>query len=435
MRLIFVNRFFYPDHSATSQMLADLAFGLAKKGIDVTVVTSRLRYDAPTAQLSPRETIGGVQIKRIRTSRFGRAGLLFRAIDYLTFHLAVAFELLRTVRPGDIVIAMTDPPAVSVVTAMITRLRRASLVNWLQDIFPEVAEALHVGVDATSVIATPLRILRNASLRGAEKNVVIGEIMAERLQRLGVAQERIIVIPNWADCEGIRPLAPEQNGLRADWKLEGQFVVAYSGNLGHAHDVETLLGAVAATARHPATAQEIHWVFIGGGAGYQRLQSEIKRLRSCGGRVSFHHYQPREALAESLSVADVHIVSLKPELEGLIVPSKFYGIAAAGRPTIFVGCRQGEIARLITRYDCGASVAIGDVLALVEIINGMASDAELCRAMGARARTMCEDNFSKTRAIAAWHELVDGIVTSKAIAAESKPELIATPQRGSRQEA
>jgi glycosyltransferase involved in cell wall biosynthesis len=422
VRLIFINRFFYPDHSATSQMLTDLAFGLAGKGFDVTIITSRLRYE-PGTQLAAREMANGVRIERIWTSKFGRGGLAFRAIDYLTFYLAVAWALARFARRDDVVVAMTDPPAVSVVAAIIARWRGARLVNWLQDVFPEVAEALKVGREASNVVFAPLRAVRNASLRCADMNAAIGELMAERLVSLGVKRNRIAVISNWADTDAIRPLAVAQNKYRSDWNLTGKFVIAYSGNLGRAHDIETLLGAIAVMAKPPARAAGVCWLFIGGGARYQQLKRETERQGY--DNVVFHPYQSRDALAESLSVADVHIVSLLPELEGLIVPSKIYGIAAAGRPAIFIGCPKGEVARLITQYDCGAVVAIGDVLALVETINAFARDRDLCRAMGDRARAMCEENFNKTKAIATWQRLIEA--TARSVAVDESAFTVFTP--------
>ncbi|CCB66347.1 glycosyltransferase family 4 protein [Hyphomicrobium sp. MC1] len=412
MRLIFVNRFFHPDHSATSQMLSDLAFGLTQHGYDVNVITSRLRYDDAGAQLAATETVGGVRVVRVWTSRHGRGSVILRAVDYLTFYLSAAWTLLKTARRGDVLIAMTDPPAVSVVAALVAKVRGARLINWLQDIFPEVAEALTPGRAAAKTLFLPLRIFRNASLRHAERNVAIGALMAERLQNIGVDRERIAVIPNWSDVEAIHPIAQSQNALRADWNLANKFVVGYSGNLGRAHDIETLLSAIAISERLPARTRAIHWVFIGGGAGYERLkrEAELGEFKN----VSFYPYQPRGALAESLSAADVHIVSLKPELEGLIVPSKFYGIAAAGRPTIFIGCSRGEVARDIVRHDCGATVAIGDALALVETINAMAQDPARCVGMGERARAMCEEKFSRTSAIAMWSRLLLSVAEAPA---------------------
>lgn len=126
-------------------MLSDLAFGLAQDGIEVSVITSRLHYDGNDSKLALREMISGVDVRRIWTTRFGRSRLKLRAIDYLTFYISAAWTLLRMTSRGDIVVAMTDPPMLSVIAAPIVKMRGARLVNWLQDLFPEVADALYSG--------------------------------------------------------------------------------------------------------------------------------------------------------------------------------------------------------------------------------------------------------------------------------------------------
>ena len=358
--------------------------------------------------MPPRETINGVEICRVWTSHFGRARLIFRAIDYLTFYLAASWALLLTVRRGDIVIAMTDPPMLSVVASPLTKLRGARLVNWHQDLFPEIAEALNVGGRFGFFAFRPLRWLRDATLRRAAMNVAIGELMADRLSELGIEPERIRIFPNWADCDTTKPLMRDANRLRSDWSLSDHFVVGYSGNLGRAHDIETLLAAISATDDPNiggSCGLQVRWLFIGGGVLFEDMRREAAKrgLKA----IDFKPYQPRERLSESLSVADVHIVSLRPELEGLIVPSKFYGVAAAGRPTLFIGARDGEIARLIARHDCGVTVAIGDGAGLAAAVDTMARNLERCRTMGAEARTACEAFYSKTGAIDAWHQLLN----------------------------
>jgi len=410
VRLIFINRFFHPDHSATSQLLSDLAFGLARRGASVAVITSGLCYDAPNSKLQAHEMINGVEVHRVWTSRFGRGRLFVRSIDYLTFYLAAAWAMLRVVKRGDVVIAMTDPPMLSVVAAPITKLRGARLVNWLQDLFPEVAEALNVGGGFGVAAFAPMRWVRNASLRRAAINVAIGEIMADRLSQLGMEPERVRVLPNWADCDTIKPLENSANPLRSDWKLSSRFVVGYSGNLGRAHDIETLLEAISVTERsenNDLPPLQIRWLFIGGGSLFEEMKRETTKrgLKT----IEFKPYQPRERLSESLSAADIHIVSLRPELEGLIVPSKFYGVAAAGRPTLFIGSRDGEIAKLIARHKCGVTVAIGDGAGLAATVNAMARDLSRCHAMGAQARKACVELYSKTSAIEAWHRLLSEI--------------------------
>ena len=189
------------------------------------------------------------------------------------------------------------------------------------------------------------------------------------------------MIPNWADGALIVPIKPNQNAFRACWVPDGWFVVAYAGNLGRAHDVDTIVEAMTllqegAKARADDIARQIMFVFIGGGAQRANLEREV--LRRGLTNVRLHPYQPRDRLAETLGSADLHLVSLNPKLEGLIVPSKFYGIAAAGRPTLFIGARDGEIARLVEEFGCGFTVAPGDGKGLADRILQLAQDPQLC---------------------------------------------------------
>src|SRR5215510_8161502 len=266
VKLIFLNRFFYPDHSATSQMLADVAFGFAKRGQGVYVITSRLRYDAAAERLPAREMIDGVTVYRIWTTRFGRLKLLGRAIDYATFYVSAAWRLFRLARIGDVVVAKTDPPMLTIIAAPVCGLRGARLVSWLQDIFPETAEALGVGGRPARLAYSALRKLRNRSLRTAVMSVVLGERMAEAVLKLGVPRERVRIIPNWADGKAIRPVDHVANELRTKWGLADTFVVGYSGNLGRAHEIETLLEAMTILERYPSGQKpdrRLLWLFIG----------------------------------------------------------------------------------------------------------------------------------------------------------------------------
>jgi glycosyltransferase involved in cell wall biosynthesis len=419
VKLIFINRFFHPDHSATSQMLSDLAFALAREGHEVGVITSRQLYDTPSAKLAHREFVDGVAVTRVWASRFGRSILLGRAFDYLTFYLTSAWALWRTTRHGDVVIAKTDPPMLSLIARPITRIRGAYLINWLQDIFPEVARALGVGNNSLGRLIFPLvQKLRDRSLKAARRNVVLGHRMAQRVSALGVADGQIEIIANWADGTLIEPLECEANPLREEWVKPQRFVVAYSGNLGRAHDIATILDAIAVTenvakevsngpSSNDTSGSAVLWLFIGGGAQYQSLATEAK-LRGLKS-IAFKPYQPRERLAESLSCADVHLISLRPELEGLIVPSKFYGIAAAGRPTIFVGSSDGEIAGLLKLHDCGITIEQGDGAALARAILNLEANPLRCREMGANARRIFEAEFDKTIAIARWQSLLKAL--------------------------
>lgn len=397
MKLIFVNRYFHPDHSATSQLLGDLAFRLAREGgRDVLVVTSRQRYDDPAERLPARESMEGVDVHRVWTTRFGRGWLPGRALDYLSFYAAAALALWRLTGRGDTIVAKTDPPLISVVAGIVARRRGAKLVNWVQDAFPEVALALGVRVP----FAGALRALRNRSMRAAEMNVVLGERMARWARAQGVPDERIAVIPNWADGDAIRPLAHAANPLRQAWGLEGKFVVAYSGNLGRAHEFATLLDAADQLRDKP----DVVFAFIGGGHQHAALEAEA-RARGLP-NVRFVAYQPRALLCHSLGVADVHWVSLRPELEGLMVPSKIYGVLAAGRPAVMVGDPDGEIGRLLRRHDCGVTVPAGEGTKLAAAVLELRQAPDFREAMGFRARAAFEQNFAPAHALGSWSRLL-----------------------------
>jgi colanic acid biosynthesis glycosyl transferase WcaI len=342
-------------------MASDLAFHLASRGWNVEAIASRQRYDDPDAQLARQEVVNGVTITRIATTRFGRSFLPGRAIDYLTFYLN-AFREIRKRRDA-VIVAKTDPPLLSVIAALGSR----RVVNWVQDLFPEVAEAL--GMRALRV----LRPIRNWSLRRARANVVIGELMGRRVPKS-------VVIHNWADAA----LEPKESGSFA---AALQKRIGYSGNLGRAHEVDTMLAAM-------RMLPDVKFVITGGGAQLARLKSEAPA------NVEFRPYAPREQLSESLSSVDAHLVSLRPSLEGLIVPSKFYGILAVARPVIFIGAKDGELARIIDEHRIGLVVEEGDAEGLARAIRSI--DPE----MGRRGRELYLARFAPQHAFAAWERVL-----------------------------
>lgn len=400
-RIIFLNRFFFPDHSATSQILSDLAFHLAGCGIDVHVVTSRQRYDDPHAHLLEAESIGSVAVHRVSTTRFGRSGLVGRGFDYMSFYTAACRSVLAWAKPGDILVAKTDPPLLSVAAMRTVKRRGLHLVNWLQDLYPEIAAALGVPF-IKGPLAQGLLQLRDASLRTADVNVVVGERMAEIVRARGISPDRVRVIPNWCDDEEIQPIAALDNPLRREWGLGGRFVVGYSGNLGRAHEFETVLAAAERRRSDPG----LCFLFIGGGNKFAEL-ADATRARGVDHLFRFQSYQERALLKLSLGVADVHLISLRPEVEGLIVPSKIYGIAAAGRPIIAVAASDGEAATLVRRHHCGVVIEPGDGEGLAEALRCLRADHRMLAEMGRCARAMLDAHFTRRQAFARWRDLLE----------------------------
>lgn len=398
MTLFLVNRYFYPDETATSRMCASLAFGLAARGVAVHVVTGRRRHDGGTA-LPRSETVRNVTVTRVGASWFGRSGIAGRAADQFGFHAAAAAALLRLARRGDCIVACTDPPLLSVTAAAAAAAKGAILATWLHDLYPETAALLGVLREDGAAMRALLRA-RDASLGAARRNVAPIGRMAEALADRGVPRESLAVISHWSEGEAIRPVPPERNRLRSDWGLEDKVVVGYSGNMGRAHEFGTILDAAAKLSGRA----DIVFLFIG--AGHRRMWIEREVARRGLRNVVMKPLQPRALVGESLSVPDIHLACLIPTLETCIIPSKLYGILAAGRPALFIGDTTGESARILSEGACGASVGIGDSAGLAGLILRYADAPAERLAAGARARTLFEERFTEAVGIAAWERLL-----------------------------
>lgn len=297
----------------------------------------------------------------------------------------------------------------SVLGALVKSVRGMRLVSWCQDIFPEVAMA-------EMRLPTPVRWgmqilqkLRDWSFRQSDRIVVLGEDMAAFLHGRGIAAEKLRIIANWSVQVDQFDAAAEA-GLRGDWRIPADaFVVGYSGNLGRAHDYLTLLAA----AGELAAEGDIVFTVCGGGYGYEQLRAAVEKEKLDNG-FRFLPYQDKAQLGISLRVPDVHWLTLKARLSAFIYPSKFFGILQAGRPLIFIGERQSELARIIAESGAGAAVAEGDGAAMAAAIRGFRQDRQGCAAAGEAARAVWLQQFQRSSEIAKWRELLGELTEATA---------------------
>ncbi|MFT3913255.1 MAG: glycosyltransferase family 4 protein [Anaeromyxobacteraceae bacterium] len=350
MKVLLLNHYFWPYDDALALLAADLAEDLARAGHEVTVLASSGTGPGGT-RLLHEEAWGGVRIVRTRNTVLGKGALVRRVADYATY-FASAFATALTLPRPDVVVATSAPPLLASVGLAVKRLRGARLVYWLQDLYPELAVAFGV-LGARSPATWLAERVSRAALRGADAVVVPGEPMKARVAAKGVDPARVHVLPNWADGENVRPVPPEVNAFRQGLGLGDRRVVLYSGNMGRAHDLDTLVGL----ARRCRERDDLAFVFVGGGGRRGVVEAAARELPN----VRLLPFVPREGLAESLSAGDVHLVSQTPETLGLMEPSKLYGILAAGRPALYVGPPASEVARTIVREGAGEVVANGDV--------------------------------------------------------------------------
>lgn len=397
MRLLILNQFFYPDHSATSQLMTQLAESLVERGVDVTALAGRGRYNGGE-KLAPREEYQGVRIERAWATGFGKRTVAGRLSDYLSFYLGASWKLLRLPR-HDLVMALTTPPLIGIAALLIGRLRRMRVIMLVQDVYPDIAIALGT-LRAGSLISRLLDWMSNQALKRSDRIVVLSQSMRQRIiAKIGEDRaERVDVIHNWADGSDIRPLDEETNPLSAEYELGKSFVVLFSGNLGLVNEFSTVLEA----ARLLRDRTDIVFLFVGEGAREDEIRrfKEKHRLNS----IRLMSYKPRALLRYSLAAGDALLITLAEGLAGLSVPSKTYASMAAARPLLFVGDLRSEVAQIINSNGCGAVVASGDSETLANTISAWSSDKARLKVYGLAARSLFEARFDRRHAVTAYLE-------------------------------
>jgi colanic acid biosynthesis glycosyl transferase WcaI len=396
VHIAFFNRSYYPDQTATGQLLTELCEHLVRDhGCRVTVVTGVPLQPLPGRDVPPRERHHGVDIVRARGTRWSKARLAGRASNYVTYFLSACDAGWRLDAP-DVVVALTDPPIVGLAAWIAGVRHRAPLVMAFQDIFPEVAvlmEDFH-----SPVVNAALQAVNQFLVQRATRSVAIGETMRRRLiDGKGAPADRIAVIPNWADTSAIQP-GPRENAFARAHDLVGRFVVMHSGNLGLSQSLETLVDAAALLRDHA----DVRLVLQGEGVKKAELEARVGALGLTN--VIFLPFAPQAQLGESLAAADLCVVSLRRGLAGYIVPSKLYGILAAGRPFIAAVEPECEVASLATTNQCGLVTEPGNARALADAILTCRADRDRLATMGANARAIAA-SFDRAAQVARYFEV------------------------------
>ncbi len=407
LHVAFFNRSFHPDTSATGQLLTELCESLvANHGCRVSVVAGMPLLPAgqgsggASGWVLARETHAGIEVLRARGTRLSKRRFVGRATNYVTYFLSACYAGLRLDRP-DVVVALTDPPIIGLAAWVAGRRFGAPLVMAYKDVFPEVARLLE---DFQSDAVNRLLQAVNCFLvRRADRNLALGETMRRRLiEGKGADPRRTQIIADWIDCEAVVP-APRDNAFARVHGLHDKFVVMHSGNIGLSQGLETLVEA-AARLRH---VPDVQIVFIGDGVKKPALEARVRALGLAN--VRFLPFVAKERLSESFGAADVFVVLLKPGLAGYIVPSKLYGILAAGRPCIAAVEDESEVADITRRYDCGLPAEPMKPGALADQILKLYHDPALTRRLGANARRAALD-FDRRRQVRAYDDVLREVV-------------------------
>ena len=393
--ILFMNRVYPPVRGATGRVLKDLARSFAHEGWHVTIISS-----GPDAGETRED---GIRIIRVKGAEKPSG-----SVAYIWVWLKMLILALRLKR-RHILVTMSDPPLLVYAGYIISKIKGSRHINWCHDLYPEVAPVL--GINLSAYKMRFFTKLRRKSMNDCDKVIVSGRCMAKYLTSDGLDTRKIAMVPNWPDLELTdpemideqgAPYEPQEfDGLRPfekQLKTNQRFRILYAGNIGLVHPIDTILDAAQKLEEQDS---DVEFVFVGDGARFDFIVEE--RARRGLDNIRLLPYQPISQLREVLESGDVHLISMKEDAAGFVVPSKLYAALAVARPSIFIGPEQSETAKVIHDFETGEVVAQGDVEGLVNAItkyreNGAAWFEAHRGAVNAR------DVFTPQGSIEAWME-------------------------------
>jgi putative colanic acid biosynthesis glycosyltransferase WcaI len=373
VRILLLNEYFPPDTSATAKMASLVANALAQRH-EVTVLAGRPSYDPeehyPFAFLR-RERRDGIAVERVGSTVYSRHQMRKRLANYLSY-VSLAVPRALSIKT-DLILAMTDPPFAGIVGAMLAGMKRVPFVYNIRDLYPDMA----VGGDIVRprMWVSAWEKLHRAALRRAARVIVLGDDMRDRVLAKGVDARRVAVVRDGISLP--MPDAQRDHPVIREIRGSGEFIVLHAGNLGFYGAWPTLLDAARILPRNG-----IRLVFVGDGASRNQLE---RSSQDCG-IVRFLPFRPANEIPCVLAAGDVHVVTIRRGLGGVVVPSKLYSILAAGRPVLAVAPEETDVARIVRRERCGLVADPDKPAEVAAAIESLKNDPVQLALMGQRAR-------------------------------------------------
>ncbi|MBD0379785.1 glycosyltransferase family 4 protein [Paenibacillus sedimenti] len=403
-RIVFVANYFYPDFASTGQLLTELCLELQKEFEIVVIAVQPEQNKDKKTRLFEEDYLENIKIVRVKTPEVVKTNKLSRLRFIMAYFILSTFALL-TIKKIDTIFTISSPPVLGGLIGTIGKLfKRSKHVYNIQDFNPEQAEAVSY-TDKKWVFDIARRI-DNWNCKQSDHIIVVGKDMQETLSNRfrGHNVPRSTVINNWTDEKEIIPLSKEHPRVKRfleEHQLQNQFIVMYSGNLGLYYDLENMIKVTDAFKDEPC----LSFVFIGDGAVKKSMQQFIKEKKI--NNVHFLPFQPKEFIKYSLNAADVHLVVNQKGIKGVSVPSKIYGVMAAGKPVIGVLEQGSEAQRLIEESSCGLVVEPTDYIGIIKSIRTMYEmERHDINEMGIRGRNYLEQHLKKEISITKYKSLL-----------------------------
>lgn len=415
-KMLIYAHYYYPDVASTGQILTDLAEGLQDK-FDITVICTVPSYDGKISRHYRKhkyykENINGINVLRVRVPAFKKNNKISRIINIVDYFFSAIAATFRT-EGQDYVYALSQPPVMGGMLGLIgSRIKKARFIYNIQDFNPE--QVMSVGYFKNKAVLGMAMALDKYSCRKSDKVIVVGRDMVETLRkRFGVDEEGLsirekasrelrlpkhVCINNWIDEKEIYPLKRDDEricALRKKYGLQDKFVIMYSGNIGLYYDLLNIIKVI----EKFKDREDVAFLFAGEGSIKKDLEEYADSHKLSN--VYFAPYTEKSQLVYSLGLGDVHFVVNSKGIKGVSVPSKLYGVMAAGRPVLGILEKGSEARCIIEESECGKSVDPGDYEAIEKLIDSFIeiSNKEELVSMGQKGRKYLEEHLTKQKSI------------------------------------
>ncbi len=415
LKTTFFTQLYFPDITTTAIIMNDLAEDLVFYGMDISVVCAQPTY-LLKRKCPVSEVINGVRLNRVRTFLFDKNKILGRIFNSASCFISMLFKVIFSSK-NDLSVFNTNPALLPFLGLVGLGFKGQKYVVLIHDLWPELPA--HTGlIKKNGLLYKLIDLLNSLSLKYASGIVVLSDSMREVvLQKLPGNDHKIHVIHNWADNTRIYPVTKEKNKLLDDFRLHGKKVVMYSGNLGRYQPLEVMIHA----AGHLQNRNDIIFLFVGDGAKKKKLQKMVKNKGL--ENVKFFPFQPMGRLAESLSIADVSLMGIMPENEGVIMPSKLYGLLSVGKPIVCVSHQKSEVVSILKMAEAGIHASIYDPENLASIIKSIIDEPLQAQKMGENGREYFLKHFERKIITMQWKEVLESISRREEDKKRKNPEL------------
>lgn len=415
-KLLIYAHYFYPDVASTGQILAELAEGMSD-AFDITVICVVPSYSGVIEEKYKSKRIyieeyKGIKLVRVRVPEFKKSNKISRIKNLLAYFFNSLIATAK-IEKQDYIYTISQPPILGGVLGVLGKwIKGGKLIYNIQDFNPE--QTIAVGYAKNKLLLNTVMAVDKFSCKNSDKVIVVGRDMQETLKNR-FNNKKVpsnVFINNWINEKEIYPLDqnhPKIVAFKEKYNLKDKFIIMYSGNIGLYYDLENIIKVIGEFKDR----EDVVFAFIGDGTVKSKIEEYVTNNKL--NNVTFIPYQDKADLIYSLNAADIHWVVNAKGIKGVSVPSKLYGVMAAGKPVLGVLDEGSEARLIVEECNCGVCIEPGNYIEISNNIEYILNNKELIKSLGRNGRKYLEVNLTKDVSINKYKDTILSLDNKKAL--------------------